>query len=122
MRTPAGPRSTAVVTAVTGLLTLAMPGASDQVPAEYQELVARYASVLAWHEETRSFARRFFLALANSCQWDACFLEAQRWAREGLKLFPRDAELLLSAGSTIEESATTWAGGSVVENPALAPR
>ena len=91
-------------------------------PGKQAEIAARYASVLAWHEETRSFARRFFVALANSCQWDACLLEAQRWAREGLKLFPRDAELLLSVGSTIEESATTWAGGSVVENPALAPR
>jgi tetratricopeptide (TPR) repeat protein len=91
-------------------------------PGKQAEIAARYASVLAWHEETRSFARRFYVALANSCQWDACLLEAQRWAREGLKLFPRDAELLLSVGSAIEESATTWASGSVVENPALAPR
>jgi tetratricopeptide (TPR) repeat protein len=52
-------------------------------PGKQAEIAARYASVLAWNEETRSFARRFFLALANNCQWDACFLEAQRWAREG---------------------------------------
>jgi tetratricopeptide (TPR) repeat protein len=85
-------------------------------------IAARYASVLALDEETRSFARRFFVALAHSCQWDACLQTAQRWAQEGLKLFPRDAELLLSAGSAIEESATVWAGGSTVENPAMPPR
>jgi tetratricopeptide (TPR) repeat protein len=91
-------------------------------PGKQAAIAARYAGLLAWHEETRSFARRFFAALAHSCQWDACLLEAQRWAREGLKLFPRDAELLLAVGSALEESATVWAGGSTVENPAMPPR
>jgi tetratricopeptide (TPR) repeat protein len=218
MRTPAGPRTTAVFAAVAGLLAVAPPAASQPVNAEYQELVtryargeralavgglarfsdaelgriaqaveaealaaerskanerskarergkaaepliplraavmlhldldeaerpealgteqprrcpgrqaaiaARYASLLAWHEETKGFARRFFVALAHSCQWDACLLEAQHWAREGLKLFPRDARLLLAVGSALEESATVWAGGSTVENPAVPPR
>src|SRR3989442_11582765 len=205
MRTPAGPRSTAVFAAVAGLLALAPPAASQPVNPEYRELVTRYArgeraltvaglarfsdaelgriaqaveaevvaaersktapliplraavmmhldldeaerpeapgieeprrcpgkqaaiagryaSLLAWHDETKGFARRFFVALAHSCQWDACLLEAQRWAREGLKLFPRDAELLLAVGSTLEESATIWTGGSTVESPAMPPR
>ena len=91
-------------------------------PGKQAAIAARYAGLLAWHEETRSFARRFFAALAHSCQWDACLLEAQRWAREGLKLFPRDAELLLAAGSALEESATVWTCGSTVENPAMPPR
>ncbi len=91
-------------------------------PGPKAAIAARYASILAWHEATKEFARRFFVALAHSCQWDACLLEAQRWAREGLKLFPRDAELLLAVGSALEESATVWAGGAVVVNPALPPR
>src|SRR5438445_1344814 len=91
-------------------------------PGTQAGIAARYASLLAWHEKTKSFARRFFVALAHSCQWDACLLEAQRWAREGLKLFPRDAELLLAVGSALEESATIWTGGSTVESPAMPPR
>jgi len=91
-------------------------------PGTQAGIAARYAGLLAWHEETKSFARRFFVALAHSCQWDACLLEAQRLAREGLKLFPRDAELLLAAGSALEESATIWTGGSTVESPAMPPR
>jgi tetratricopeptide (TPR) repeat protein len=90
-------------------------------PGRQAGIAARYASLLAWHEETKSFARRFFLALAHSCQWDACFLDAKRWAGEGLKLFPREAELLLAVGSAIEESATVWTGGSTVENTAIPP-
>jgi tetratricopeptide (TPR) repeat protein len=91
-------------------------------PGKQAEIAARYAGLLAWPEETRSFARRFFAALAHGCQWDACLVQAQRWAREGLKLFPRDPELLLAAGSALEESATVWTGGSTVENPAMSPR
>src|SRR3989442_15930163 len=91
-------------------------------PGRYGGSGGRIASLLAGHDETKGFARRFFVALAHSCQWDACLLEAQRWAREGLKLFPRDAELLLTVGSALEESATIWTGGSTVESPAMPPR
>ena len=91
-------------------------------PGPQAAIAARYAGLLAWHEETKSFARRFFVALAHGCQWDACLPEAQRWAREGLKLFPRDAELLLAAGSALEEAATVWGGGSTTEKPGMAPR
>jgi hypothetical protein len=89
-------------------------------PGTQAAIAARYAVLLAWHEETRSFARRFFVALAHSCQWDACLRDAARWAREGLKLFPRDTELLVAAGSALEESATVWTGGATAENPAMA--
>ena len=41
-----------------------------------------------------------------SCQWDACFDAAERWAGAAIELFPRDAELLLARGSVREESAT----------------
>jgi tetratricopeptide (TPR) repeat protein len=91
-------------------------------PGKQAAIAARYARLLAWREETKGFARRFFVALAHRCQWDACLPESARWAREGLKLFPRDAELLLAAGSALEESATIWTGGLTVESPAMHSR
>lgn len=91
-------------------------------PGKQVDIAARYARLLAGNERTTGFARRFFVALAHRSQWDACFPEAQRWAREGLKLFPRDPELLLAAGSVLEESATIWTGAPTVVSPAMAPR
>jgi hypothetical protein len=86
-------------------------------PGKQVLIASRYAGLLAWQEETKGFARRFFVALSHNCQWDCCLLNAERWARDGLKLFPRDPELLLAVGSVLEESATLWPGGSTVENP-----
>jgi tetratricopeptide (TPR) repeat protein len=91
-------------------------------PGRQAEIAARYAALLAVSDDSRDFARRFFLALAHRCQWDACLTEAQRWAREGLKLFPRDAGLLLAAGSALEESATIWTGGPTAERPGMPAR
>ena len=82
-------------------------------PGRHAGIAARYARLLAWRTETKDFARRFFVALAHRSQWDACLPDAQRWAGEGLKLFPRDPELLLAAGSALEQSATLWLGVSV---------
>jgi tetratricopeptide (TPR) repeat protein len=91
-------------------------------PGRQAEIAARYAALLAASDDSRGFARRFFLALAHRCQWDACLPEAERWAREGLKLFPRDTELLLAAGSALEESATIWTGGPTAERPGMPAR
>jgi tetratricopeptide (TPR) repeat protein len=98
------------------------PEQPRRCPGKQAAIAARYARLLAWQEETKGFARRFFIALAHRCQWDACLPESVRWAREGLKLFPRDAELLLAAGSALEESATIWTGGVTVESPAMRSR
>jgi tetratricopeptide (TPR) repeat protein len=87
-------------------------------PGRHAGVAARYARLLAWRPETKDFSRRFFVALAHRSQWDACMPDAQRWAGEGLKLFPRDPELLLAAGSALEESATLWLGVSVA-SPAM---
>jgi len=89
-------------------------------PGKQAAIAARYAALLAGHDETQGFARRFFVALAHRCQWNACLPEAQRWVREGLKLFPRDAPLLLAAGSALEEAATLW-GGSSVQRSDMSP-
>ena len=87
-------------------------------PGRHADIAARYARLLAWRTETKDFARRFFVALAHRSHWDACLPDAQRWAGEGLKLFPRDPELLLAAGSALEQSATLWLGVSIAD-PAM---
>jgi tetratricopeptide (TPR) repeat protein len=83
-------------------------------PGKQAAIAARYAVLLAGHAETQDFARRFFAALALRSQWNACLPEAQRWAREGLRLFPRDAPLLLAAGCAFEEAATVWGASTVL--------
>ena len=82
-------------------------------PGRHAGIASRYARLLAWRPETKDFARRFFVALAHRSQWDACLPDAERWAGEGLKSFPRDPELLLAAGGALEEAATVWIGVSV---------
>ena len=82
-------------------------------PGRHAGIAARYARLLSWRPETKDLSRRFFLALAHRSQWDACLPDAQRWAGEGLKLFPRDPDLLVAAGSALEEAATVWLGASV---------
>ena len=75
-------------------------------PGNQAALAGRYAALLARGSEGWDFARRFFLGMALRCQWDFCLEHAQRWANDGLKLFPRDAALLFAVASVFEESAT----------------
>lgn len=75
-------------------------------PGNQAALAGRYAALLARGSEGWDFARRFFLGMALRCQWDFCLEHAQRWAQDGLKLFPRDAALLFVVASVLEESAT----------------
>jgi tetratricopeptide (TPR) repeat protein len=90
-----------------------------QCPGRQTLIASRYARLLAFEQDrdTLSFARRFFVALAHKCQWDACFDDSEYWAREGLKVFPRDPELLFAVGSVLEERATLWTAVSTVEDP-----
>ena len=74
-------------------------------PGAQAEIAARYARFLARNAEEKEFARRFFLAMAHISHWDACLAAARRWAEAGLKVFPRDADLLLAAGSAAEQEA-----------------
>src|SRR5262249_29910457 len=91
-------------------------------PGKQALIASRFARLLAGQEHTKDYARRFFIALAHNCQWDACFRDAEYWAREGLKLFPRDIDLLLAVGSVLEESATLSADVTTFENPTQPPR
>jgi tetratricopeptide (TPR) repeat protein len=75
-------------------------------PGPMAVFAGRLTRVLASRTDTRDFARRFFRAVTLSCQWDACFDGAERWAGEAIAIFPRDAGLLLARGSVREEMAT----------------
>ncbi len=74
-------------------------------PGAHARIAGRYAAVLARDSATRDFARRFFLTTALLWQHRACFDDALLQARAGIELFPRDAELLLTAGCVLEEKA-----------------
>jgi tetratricopeptide (TPR) repeat protein len=75
-------------------------------PGPLATIAGRFARVLARNVPQDDFARRFFRMVVTSCQWDACFEAAERWAGEAIALYPLDAELLLTRGSVREESAT----------------
>jgi tetratricopeptide (TPR) repeat protein len=84
----------------------AEPELPRHCPGWQARLAGRFAALAARAPDTRDFARRFYLAMAKRCQWDYCLEEARAWAREGLALFPRDADLLLAAGAAYEEGGT----------------
>jgi len=75
-------------------------------PGPHATIASRFAHVLARSVPQGDFVRRFFRMVVTSCQWDACFDAAERWAGEAIALYPLDAELLLARGSVREESAT----------------
>ena len=79
---------------------------SHGCPGPLATIAGRFARVLARSAPQGDFARRFFRMVVTSCQWDACFDAAERWAGEAIALYPLDAELLLARGSVREESAT----------------
>jgi tetratricopeptide (TPR) repeat protein len=51
-----------------------------------------------------TFVGRWFRAMGQRSYADACLLDALRWANDGLRWFPEDANLLLLRG-TVEETA-----------------
>lgn len=53
-------------------------------------------------DRSREFARRWLTAMALSSHWDLCLDDVVRWTHEGLKWFPKDAELLLIQGTAGE--------------------
>lgn len=78
-------------------------------PGVHARRAGQLAAVLATRGvREREFARRFFLAMSERCQWDFCLEAATQWARDGLERFPSDPALLLSLGATLEEWATVF--------------
>lgn len=67
-------------------------------------LATRLAEALSGSPRHRPFARRLCLALALRAYRESRWVRALDLARKGLRLFPRDAELLLVIAS-VEESA-----------------
>jgi tetratricopeptide (TPR) repeat protein len=82
-----------------------------QCPADHTHRAGQIAALLAQREPQNDFSRRFFLAMAQRCQWDFCLDAAVQWGRDGLERFPRDPSLLLTVGATVEEEATLWTTG-----------
>ncbi len=87
-------------------------------PAEHARRAGQVAAILALREPGKPFARSFFLAMAERCQWDFCLNAAVEWGRDGLERFPRDALLLLTVGAAYEEQATLLAPPSARSGPA----
>jgi tetratricopeptide (TPR) repeat protein len=79
-------------------------------PGEDTRRAGQIAALLAQRDLTRDFARRFFLAMAQRCQWDFCLEAAEQWGRDGLERFPGDASLQLVVGAALEEQATLGRG------------
>ena len=78
-------------------------------PAEHARRAGQIAAILAMRESGKRFAERFFLAMAQRCQWDFCLEAAVAWGRDGLERFARDPLLLLTVGAALEEHATLLA-------------
>jgi tetratricopeptide (TPR) repeat protein len=85
------------------------PGDVEQgrrCPGPTAALAERLARVVSRDPASAGFAARFFRMAIASCQWDACFADAEHWANGAIQLLPGDAELLLARGSAREELAT----------------
>ena len=75
-------------------------------PRLHMDLAERVAALLIGHPEGRGFARRWYLAMALRGLSEYCLGDARHFAHDGLKEFPRDAELLLASG-IIDEAAAS---------------
>lgn len=95
---------------------------TPRCPGAQARIAGRYAAVLARDPATRDFARRFFLTTALLWQHRACFDDALLQARAGIELFPRDAELLLTAGCVLEEKAFLTGVSSRDDWPSALPQ
>ena len=68
-------------------------------------------------DASRDFARRWLTAMALSSQWDLCLDDVQRWTHEGLKWFPKDAQMRLIQGTAGETSAALTPPPALYTNP-----
>jgi tetratricopeptide (TPR) repeat protein len=75
-------------------------------PGEHARRAGQIAAIVAELDRPNDFARRFYLFMAQSSQWDFCLDAAAGWAKDGLARYPRDPVLLLAAGAIDEENAT----------------
>jgi tetratricopeptide (TPR) repeat protein len=101
------------------------PGGREETPrcpGRHAKIAGRYAALLARDPQTQDFARRFFLTTALLWQHRACFEDAILEARAGLELFPREAQLLLTRGSVLEERAILTTAGPRSDEPNALPQ
>lgn len=71
------------------------------------QVVERLAAVLILVDpEANVFLRRFYVAMARRAHWSHCILQAEQWARAGLKRLPKDGTLLLTLGIVLDTTAS----------------
>ncbi len=68
-------------------------------------------------DASREFARQWITAMALASQWDLCLDDVRRWTREGLKWFPKDAQLLLIQGTAGETASALTPEPALYTNP-----
>lgn len=73
-------------------------------PFEHDGALLEVAALLVARQDSREFARRWYLAMAARSHQDLCVRDVRAWTRPGLRWFPRDPELLLAWGKA-EEAA-----------------
>lgn len=75
------------------------------------------ALLIVQSDASREFARQWITAMALSSQWDLCLDDVRRWTHEGLKWFPKDAQLLLIQGTAGETAAALTPEPALYANP-----
>jgi len=71
-------------------------------PGAHAALAEHLLALVLSQSNGREFARRWYLGMTLRAHRDTCLEEGLRWAKGGLRWFPRDAELLLSLGTLFE--------------------
>ena len=90
-------------------------------PRLHMDLAERVAALLIGDPEGRGFARRWYLAMALRGLSDYCLGDARHFVHDGLKEFPRDAELLLASG-IIDEAAASLVPDGPTNLAVFSPR
>lgn len=93
------------------------PGAGAETPracglGDDDVLARSIAGYAVGRADAREFVRRWVVAMAARSQWDLCIDDVRLWTREGLKWFPREAQLSLLRALAAEASVRFDRAGS----------
>jgi tetratricopeptide (TPR) repeat protein len=79
------------------------PGCGIGQQSYVVDLLARILLILDPKED--AFVGRVYLALSRHARWSHCVYAAREWARMGLDVLPKDADLLTALGMALESRA-----------------
>lgn len=72
----------------------------------HAQAVAHLSAILMLVDhQAGDFLRPFYLAMARQALWSHCLVESRSWAQAGLKLFLKEAPLIMSMGIVSETEA-----------------